>query len=256
MASASPPYSFCTSVLRARDLDRAADFYGRLVGWTSLPVAGSRDHRLLQLDGRTVASLHQGDGPDVWVPHVSVESIDRTTAEAVKLGATRVDTADVGGMARLSTLRDPEGALFGLWQPAPHSGAEVTGTVGSLWWIEVMSNDVPEALAFYERLFGWTSVQTAFEPFSRYFVFKRGDAQEGGLLPIGPGWEVPPRWNTIFEVQDADAALARAAELSGETVFVHTVPKHGRIGILCDAGGAIVVVRGPVPTPQRPDAQP
>ena len=48
------------------------------------------------------------------------------------------------------------------------------------------------------RLFGWISVATSFEPFAAYTVFKRGDVQEGGVLPIGPGRDVSPMWNAIF----------------------------------------------------------
>ena len=88
------PGSFCTAVLRTRDLERAAAFYGALVGWTTQAVSGTPSHRLLQFDGRTVASLHQiAEGSDLWVPHVSVESVERITADAIALGATLVDTA-------------------------------------------------------------------------------------------------------------------------------------------------------------------
>src|SRR6267378_6630779 len=115
------PGSFCTAVLRTRDPERASAFYRALVGWTTEEASLTPHHRLLQFGGRTVASLHQiAAGTDLWVPHVSVESVERTTADAVTLGAALVDTADVPGLARLATLRDPEGALFGLWQPAPH----------------------------------------------------------------------------------------------------------------------------------------
>ena len=118
--------------------------------------------------------------------------------------------------------------------------------VGSLWWIEVLSIDVAGSREFYRRLFGWTSIQTSFEPFASYIVFKRGDVQEGGLLPIGRNWEVAPTWNSIFSVEDCDKTLERAKALGGSTVFVHTVPKTGRIGLLRDPGGAIFVIRGPV----------
>jgi len=241
------PGSFCTTVLRTRDPQRAAGFYHALVGWTTEEVPGVAGHLLLQFHGKTVASVHRiAEGSDQWVPQVSVESIERTTGEAVKLGAMVLDTADIPGFARLATLCDPEGAVFGLWQPAPHQGAQLMEEVGSLWWIEVLSNDVAGAREFYGRLFGWTSSETAFEPFASYIVFKRGDVQEGGLLPIGHDWGISPTWNSIFSVDDCGATLERAKSLGGSTIFVHTVPKAGRIGSLSDPGRAVFVIRGPV----------
>ena len=67
------------------------------------------------------------------------------------------------------------------------------------------------------------------------------------MLPIGPEWNISPRWNSIFAVEDCDATARRAEQLGGCEIFVHTVPKHGRIGVLSDPGGALFVVRGPVP---------
>lgn len=242
------PGSFCTAVLRTRDPERAATFYSALMGWTAEEVAGTPGHRLLQYGGRTVASLHEiAEGSDVWVPHVSVESVERTTSAALEMGATLVDTSAVPGLARLATLRDLEGTVLGLWEPAPRQGAQLTEVVGSLWWIEVLSNDVAGAREFYGRLFGWTSVDTSFEPFASYTVFTRGDVQEGGILPIDPDWGISPRWNSIFAVDDCDAVTERAKPLGGSPIFTHTVPKHGRIGVLCDPGGALFVIRGRVP---------
>src|SRR5262249_53360053 len=148
---------------------------------------------------------------------------------------------------RLATFRDSEDAVFGMWQPSPHQGAQLMEEVGSLWWIEVLSSDVASAREFYGRLFGWSWVERSFQPFASYTVFKRGDAQEGGILPIEPHWEVSPRWNSIFAVDDCDATIKRAEELGGSAIFVHTVPKAGRIGVLSDLGGALFVIRGPAP---------
>ncbi|MBI2189669.1 MAG: VOC family protein [Acidobacteria bacterium] len=234
-------------MLWTRDVDRAAAFYEQLVGWTTQEVVGTPGHRLLQFGSKTVGNLQQiARGRDMWVPHVSVSSVERTTADALILGATLEDTVDVPGLARLATLRDREGAQFGLWEPAPHQGSPLTDEVGSLWWVEVLSNDVGGARDFYGRLFGWTSIETAFEPFAAYTVFKRGDVQEGGILPIGRDWGVSPRWNAIFAVSDCDVTIERATTLGGSTILVHTVPKHGRIGSFCDSGGATFAIRGPV----------
>ncbi len=241
------PGSFCTAVLRTKDLLRAADFYRALVGWTTQEVKGTHRHLLLQYGGRTVASLHQiVEGSAIWIPHVSVESVERATSDALTLGATLVDDTDVGDMARLATLSDPEGALFGLWQPKPHQGAQLMEEVCSLWWIEVLSNNVAGAREFYGRLFGWGSFDPAFEPFDSYTVFTRGDVQEGGILKIGPGWGVSPRWNSIYAVDDCGSTIERAKTLGGSSIFVHTVPKAGRIGILSDPEGASFVIRSPI----------
>src|SRR4029078_2856302 len=116
-----------------------------------------------------------------------------------------------------------------------------------LWWIEVLSNNVAGAKEFYRGLFGWDSFDTSFEPFASYTVFKRGDEQEGGILPIGHDWGVPPHWNAIFSLDDCDAAIERGKALGGRSLFVHTVPKTGRFGNVSDPGGAVFVIRGPVP---------
>jgi uncharacterized protein len=244
------PGSFCTTVLRTRDTQRAATFYNALGGWTVEPVPATRQHFLMLFDGKIVASI-QGvfDERDEWVPHVAVLDSEHVTARAVELGATLVDTLNVAGFARLATLRDPEGALFGLWQAAPYQGAQVMEDVGSLWWIEVLSREVETARTFYGRLFDWQSYDTVFQPFHSYTVFKRGDVQEGGLLKLDAEWNVSPRWNSIFAVPDCDATLEKANRLGGSTEFVHTVPTAGRIGSFTDPGGASFFLRGPVPGP-------
>ena len=83
------PGSFCTTVLRTRDPQRAAGFYNTLGGWTVEPVAGSRQHFVMLFDGKAVAAIQDVfNGRDEWVPHVSVADIDRTVSRALELGAT------------------------------------------------------------------------------------------------------------------------------------------------------------------------
>jgi predicted enzyme related to lactoylglutathione lyase len=215
--------SFCTSVLRTTDPDRAVAFYGPLMGWTA--HASTPGHTFLKYDGKTVASIHQVDAEhDEWVPHVLVEHIDTAVADAARLGATLVDRQDVDGMARIATMRDREGAAFGLWQAVPHAGAEVTDARGSIW------------------------CETSFEPIGLYRVFERPPAQEGGMNQIRPEWDMTPVWFTFISVDDCDGTMTRACDIGGAAGWVHTVPKHGRIGSIYDPGGACLILRGPVPT--------
>jgi predicted enzyme related to lactoylglutathione lyase len=232
-------------VLRTRDIERATEFYCTLMGWT-IKEAGA-DHRFFQAGGKTVASVVRvTQARDTWAPHASVSDLAETTAQATRLGGTLVDTIEIKGVAATATLQDSEGTVFGLWQPAPHPRAELTGDSGSLWWIEVLSDNVPVAREFYCRLFGWTAVDTVFDPFASYIFFKRGDDSESGILPIEPEWGIRPRWNSIFAVEDCDATVSRALQLGADGEFVHTVPKYGRIGNFNDPGGAVFLIRGPL----------
>jgi predicted enzyme related to lactoylglutathione lyase len=244
------PGSVCTSLLRTRDIERATAFYSRLMGWTARETGAG--HRFFASQGRVVASVLQVEGDsDDWVPQVLVTDVERSVADAEKLGATPIDIVNIDGVARTATVRDAEHTLFGLWQPAPHQGAELTDEVGSLWWAEVLSNNVAGARDFYSRLFGWTPLEAAFEPFASYIFLARGDHRESGILPIDPDWGIQARWNSIFAVEDCDAAVSVALRLGACEEFVHTVPSAGRIGVFADAGHAIFVVRGPVPAAEH-----
>ena len=202
----------------------------------------------MQFDAKTVASVQRiTSGHDAWIPHVCVDALEQTTEAATALGATLLGVTDVPGVARLATLRDREAAMLGLWQPDPHGGAEQTDVVGSIWWIEVLARDPRITRDFYGQLFGWSARDTAFEPFEVYTVFERPGNQEAGLLPIQPEWEIEPFWSTIISVDDCDATMKRAPGLGGRMGFVHTVPKHGRVGSIFDPGGAFLALRGPVP---------
>ena len=241
--------SFCTSILRTTDPDRAVAFYGPLIGWTA--HAAAPGHTFLTHDGKTVASIHRVDtGRDEWVPHVLVEHIETTVADAARLGATLVDQCDIDGVARIATMRDLEGAAFGLWQAAPHAGAEVTDVRGSIWWIELMTREPAVGRDFYGRLFGWSVRETSFEPIGLYRVFERPPTQEGGLNQIRPEWDMAPVWFTTISVDDCDRTMTRACEIGGEGGWVHTVPTHGRIGSIYDPAGACLILRGPVPVGQ------
>jgi predicted enzyme related to lactoylglutathione lyase len=243
----SSPRSFCTSILKTSDPDRAARFYTSLLGWDA--KAATPDHTFFQCGGKTVASMQtSAGGRDAWVPHVCVDALEQTIEAATALGATLLDVTNVPGVARLATMQDREATAFGLWQPDPHPGAEQTDSPRSIWWIEVLARDPAIARDFYGKLFGWNARDTSFEPFAVYTVFERPGNQEGGLLQIQPGWEIEPFWNTIISVDDCDATMNGACGLGGQAGFVHTVPRHGRIGSIFDPGGACLALRGPVPT--------
>ena len=241
--------SFCTSMLYTRDLERSRRFYETwMPGWSFTPSADDPRHVTILSGGLPVAHARVvvDDDRDQWVPMVLVDDLDAAVQAALALGATLIDSDDVVGVARIGRLRDLEGATFGVWQPAPDQGATISNVVGSVWWIEVLSLDAENAMQFYGRVFGWQARSTAFAPFDSYIVVERDGHQEGGILPMDGEWHVDPRWNTIVAVTDADVACRDAEALGGCAQFAHTVPSAGRIAGFTDAGGAGLIVRGPI----------
>src|ERR1051325_7589939 len=106
------PGSICLSMLNTREPDRAIAFYTRLIAWTAEQHG---EATFFHRDGKIVAAVTDGDA-EWWVPYVSVEDLDARIATALALGAEIGSRQELQGLARTATLRDPEGARFGLWQ--------------------------------------------------------------------------------------------------------------------------------------------
>jgi predicted enzyme related to lactoylglutathione lyase len=57
------------------------------------------------------------NAPSFWLPYALVKDIRSDTDKAAALGATILkDVSEVPGMGFLSIIKDPTGAILGLWQ--------------------------------------------------------------------------------------------------------------------------------------------
>lgn len=247
------PNTFCWPELMTTDAAGAKAFYGGLFGWdlTDNPIGPDAVYIMAGLRGKNVGAMydmneeHRKQGvPPHWLSYVSVVSVDDTLARAKELGANvLVDAMDVFDIGRMAVLTDPEGAVFALWQPKQHIGAELVNEPGSLCWNELCTNDVDKAGAFYTQLFGWDS-QSADMGGTHYTSFMNGERPAGGMLQIRKEWgEVPPNWAVYFAVEDCDAAAAKIKELGGNILNPPTdIPGVGRFTVGQDPQGAVFSV--------------
>ncbi|MFE9928132.1 VOC family protein [Streptomyces sp. NPDC005533] len=127
--------------LRTRDAFDAAIFYGEVLEWACgqtgcCEVAYVEEDNRIQLRhaGRTVARLHGGSltaAPDPalrprWHVHFAVPDVETAVKAATALGGSAVSVprpvtgpaADSGLFPHEVTLRDPDGALFGIVGPS------------------------------------------------------------------------------------------------------------------------------------------
>jgi predicted enzyme related to lactoylglutathione lyase len=255
----------CWVAAVSHEPERAAGFYAGLFGWettSSKPADAGSEIFICKLRGRDVAAVVSPapGAPDpptaAWGTYVWVQSADAAAAAAADAGGSIVgapfDSADGGRMAILS---DPAGAVFGVWQPGAHRGAELVNEPGAWAMSRLNTRDPEGAKVFYGAIFGWK-----FDTFEagemevtlwRLPGYVGGEPQQpvprdvvGVMTPMGDRFpdEATPHWSVDFWVHDVDAAAARAAELGGTVLAAPFDSPVGRTAVLADPLGAMLSV--------------
>jgi uncharacterized protein len=118
---------------------------------------------------------------------------------------------------------------------------DVYKTHGAFSWAELVTSDPIAAVAFYGRLFGWTSQDMDMGGGS-YHVVKAGEAQVAGVMAPPPGApSMPPAWGCYVTVNDIDATAALCVELGGKILVPPMdVPGVGRMAVMQDPQGAVI----------------
>jgi uncharacterized protein len=237
-----------------QDPDTAATFYAGVFGWVvERGTARGTDMRyyMCRLRGRDVAAIGSPPptgSPPAWTTHVWVDDADAVAASAVKAGggllAEPFGSLDGG---RMAIVADPSGAVFGVWTPGGHRGAQRVNEPGAYSMSFLRTPDPEGAKAFYGAVLGWTT--QAFgpmllwrlpgyvggvpgQPVSREVVAVMARAGEGEAA----------HWRADFWIADADAAAARAARLGGSIVAGPEDAGPFREAVLADPAGAIFSV--------------
>jgi hypothetical protein len=109
------------------DPDKAERFYTEVVGITVAPMGDTPDaYRMAMFDGTPAGGI-VGPRPDGapwpsggpaphWVASFGVEDADEAARKTRELGGeVLLPPTDVPGMGRAAVLRDPQGAVFGVF---------------------------------------------------------------------------------------------------------------------------------------------
>lgn len=230
--------------LGSPDPDASASFYEDLLGLETTEADEEMGgYRMFLRQGKQVAglmSLQQEGQPPSWTTYIDVDDAD-AVAEKVKEagGQVYIEPVDVREFGRMAIFADPTGAVYGVWQPGEHKGAEVVGETGSVAWHQCNTRDPDKALEFYGQVFGWESERVDTGG-ADYWQLSSEGASVGGLFRMGDDFpdEVPGHWIVYFAVEDADAATEKARE-NGATVRVEPLDNEaGRFSVLQDPHGA------------------
>ena len=117
---------FIHSELNTTDMEKAKTFYGKLFDWKYEEIEGADGLQYIAIGVGETNGHGTGGGmlkqmmpgaPSAWMPYVLVDDIQAATKKARALGATSLkDVTEVPDMGSLSILKDPTGAVIGLWQ--------------------------------------------------------------------------------------------------------------------------------------------
>jgi uncharacterized protein len=246
-----PHGTFSWADCASTDAEKAKRFYKVLMGWDSeeLPMGGGEFYTRFMVNGEKVGALSQmqpdmqAQGvPSHWTNYVTVDNVDTLESKVTELGgkvlAPPFDVFDAG---RMMVIQDPTGGSLALWQAKTDIGATLVNTVGAMMWNELMTSDMPKAMAFYKDLLGWEFEQDGDRD---YYMIKNNGRMNGGILPMREDMgNAPAFWMVYYNVADLDAAVKKVAELGG---VVHVpkleVPGIGHLAVIADPAGAVITI--------------
>jgi predicted enzyme related to lactoylglutathione lyase len=246
------PGKFVWFELVSRDPKKAQAFYDEVLGWKvqAFPM-GAFTYEMITVGDTMIgryAPLQSDREPTHWLSCVSVEDVDAAANAATANGGKLVEApSDIPGVGRRARIADPQGAELYLFKHAMGDPPDAPAPPGGFFWNELHTTDPTKALAFYEKVVGFSHRSMDMGPGGMYHILSKGGADRGGVTShLSAG--VPPHWLPYVSVDDTDATLARAKKL-GATIPIgpEDIPGIGRFGILEDPTGALLAIMKPIP---------
>lgn len=114
---------------------------------------------------------------------------------------------------------------------------------GCFVWFELLTTDVPAAIAFYSKVIGWETEKWAGAEAHAYTMWKvPGHTTIGGVMDLpeaARAMGTPSHWMGNLHVTDVNAAVA-VVEAEGGQVYQKPfdIPGIGRVAIVADPTGA------------------
>ncbi|WP_199806891.1 MULTISPECIES: VOC family protein [unclassified Streptomyces] len=219
----------CWIEVQLSDVEAGRRFYGELFGWSF--EAADDDVWWACRDGGSVAALApKGDGrmPTVWTVYFAAPDLPALTGRIRAAGGQVITgPSAVGALGVMALAADPEGAVFGLWQPGTHAGFACRHEPGTFTWAELYTRDTGTANDFYAGLF-------------HDALFGPGAAPDFGRAAVADVFppEMPPHFLVHFGVGDVEKTLATVHRLGGRTQAGPFGTSYGTVAVVTDNQGA------------------
>ncbi|MCT9003327.1 VOC family protein [Streptomyces rhizosphaerihabitans] len=218
------------------DVEAGKRFYGELFGWTFPEESGPAGWA--ELDGEPVAALTpKSDGrmPTVWTVYFATPDAAALTRRITEAGGQIItaptEAGASGGLGTAALATDPEGAVFGLWQPGSHAGFAKRHERRTFCWAELYARDTATVDRFYGALF-------------HDALFGPDATPDFGRVPVSGVFpaEMPPHFLVHFGVEDCEETLGTVNRLGGRVQVTPFDTSYGRLAVVTDNQGASFAV--------------
>lgn len=241
------PGRFVWVELLTLDVGTAAEFYGRVFGWT-FQTFGPED------DFETYTLVLSGDTPiggmvyvrpkepekfpaSRWVGFISVGDVAATAAQAEKDGGkVLVSARTVGERGTEALLADPEGGMFGLIRSATGDPEDYLAGNDQWLWAELWAGDAARMAEFYKGIGPYEVREGAAKGAGASFRLWSGGYARAGILTRSG--DVPTTWLPYIRVKNVADTVARASE-AGARIYLPPTRMHGTsMAVIIDPTGA------------------
>ena len=142
----------CWADATYKDPESVQPFYRAIFGWEFIPAIETPGERffIATIAGRSVAGIGElppGHPPvPAWNTYIAVASADEAVTKVQSAGgevlAPPFDVIDAG---RMAILKDPQGAVFCVWQAGRTKGAKIVNEHGAVNFNTLHTSDVEAA---------------------------------------------------------------------------------------------------------------
>jgi uncharacterized protein len=245
------PGRFVWVELLTLDVGTAAQFYGKVFGWT-FETYGPKDdfktYTLVLSGGTPIGGMVyvRPRQPDKypssrWVGFISVGDVAASTALVERSGGkVIISPRKVGGRGTEALLMDPEGGIFGVITSATGDPTDYLSGDDQWLWAELWATDAPKMADFYKAIGPYEVVAGAARGEGAGFQLWSGGYARAGILPRPA--KVPTTWLPYVQVKSVGDTVARATAAGGKVVMQPTKMHGTTVAVMLDPTGAPIAV--------------
>jgi predicted enzyme related to lactoylglutathione lyase len=234
------------------DVAVAAEFYGKVFGWTYETYGGENDldtYTLVLADGLPIGgmvfdqrALKDGVPSARWIGLVSVADVGAAAEAVARLGGKVVVAPKMlGERGETAVFQDPDGVPFGAVRSRHGDPADYAGDLNEWVWLDLWTRDVERATRFYAAVAGYQVVPLEQAGPRSGVHLVSGGYVRAGVMHLNDQRETP-LWLPYVRVADARAAADKSRAAGGKVLREPTSIGRAVVAVIADPTGAPVGV--------------